>query len=397
MKKILAIETSCDETAIALLQTNQIVFGQLEQYEIEVLGEATRSQIDTHAPYGGVFPTLAKREHAQYIVALTDEVFRQTKITYESHAPIDEYTKNYISHSCQKNENLLSPAMEFLSREQKPIIDYIVVTVGPGLAPALWVGVMWAKMLSQRYQIPIIPANHMIGHLYAALLSDTNSENKFSLTIPTEKFITLLVSGGHTEIILTDIQKNMHKKIGHTLDDAAGEAYDKVARMLALPYPGGPQISRLANTAREKFLSPVQFPRPLYNDSTFNFSFSGLKTAVQYYLRDTYSKSTPIPFEDTLRIALGFEDALIDCLIHKTEKAIITHSPSALACGGGVSANTTLRERLHHLAKKHTIPLHIPKIVHSTDNAIMIALTAVVGNPEPVSLENISAIPSVSL
>ena len=220
------------------------------------------------------------------------------------------------------------------------VVDAIAVTNGPGLAPALWVGVNFARILSLLWNLPIIPVNHMEGHIHSALLNDDGLYVR-----PAYPLLSLLVSGGHTELVLTP-REGVYKKIGSTRDDAAGEAFDKVARMLGLPYPGGPAVSALADTARERGVaSPVSLPRPMLGDDTLNFSYAGLKTAVRVFT-DRYAELyEPLTDDERMGVAREFEDAVVETLLKKTERAIVRHAPkTALVVGGGVSANRRLRE-----------------------------------------------------
>jgi N6-L-threonylcarbamoyladenine synthase len=248
------------------------------------------------------------------------------------------------------------------SKIKESEIEIIAVTVGPGLEPALWTGINFAEDLSKKLsasrQIPIVPTNHMNGHMASVLFS--NQKTGFPA-------IALLISGGHTELVL--LKNWMEKeKIGETQDDAAGEAFDKVARMLGLPYPGGPEISRLAEEARSKNINlEKKFPRPMIHSKDFNFSFSGLKTAVLYYLKNKKEI-------DKIAVAREFEDAVIETLISKTKKAIEKYLPKTLIIGGGVIANKALRENFLKLKENYPgMEILIPEKLLTTDNASMIA------------------------
>ncbi len=320
---ILGIETSCDETAVSVIEAK----GDIDSLEFNVLGSALHSQIKIHEQYGGVFPTLAKREHIKNLPIVYKQALENAGVIEDE-------------------------------------IDKIAVTIGPGLEPALWVGIKFAEELGQRLKIPLIPTNHMEGHIASVLLDQTSHELTKKIEFPA---IALLISGGHTELLHMKNWENM-EKIGETKDDAVGEAFDKVARMLGLPYPGGPQISKLAEEARKNniFLNH-KLPRPMIHSKDYNFSFSGLKTAVLYYLRDNKDA-------DKAAVAREFEDSVIETLISKTRNAIEEFNTETLIIGGGVIANNALRENFEALGKAHNVHVLIPEKSLATDNAVMIAL-----------------------
>jgi N6-L-threonylcarbamoyladenine synthase len=301
--KILSIETSCDDTGISVLEA----MGGVTNASFKVLGDNVASQIQAHIPYGGVFPALAKREHIKNLPIVLEKTLKESK----------------------------------LQKEKKPV-DIIAVTYGPGLEPALWTGIVFAKELAAKWNVPIVPVNHMEGHVVSVF----GNKKRFKILKTKNPTLALLVSGGHTELVLVKKQMD-YKIIGQTLDDAVGEAFDKVARMLGLPYPGGPEISKLAerergrkneflrgpNFSTEKFSqssgrrlaeSPQKLfslPRPMLYSKNFDFSYSGLKTAVLYLIRDM-GGIEKINEETKSKIALKFENAAIECLVHKTSKAI---------------------------------------------------------------------------
>jgi len=373
--KILAIETSCDDTGISILSIKKS--GSKDIFKI--LANNTNSQIKIHTEYGGVFPALAKREHIKNLPLVFEKTLSEAKVKIEK-------------------------------------IDAIAVTTGPGLEPALWTGIVFAKELSEKYKIPIIPVNHMEGHIFSIF-----PNNKKTFTVDSNKnifpMLSLLVSGGHTEIILVkDWMK--YKKLGQTRDDASGEAFDKVARMLGLPYPGGPEISKLANTERENSILgglgsatvrargifqqknirasqntissdivQIKLPRPMKYTKDYDFSFSGLKTAVLYLIRDI-EKEHNIKISTQGESALGwrqliakeFEDAVVETLTYKTIKAIKQYKIKTLVVGGGVSANKYLQETLNNEVKKNfsnpttKVKVHFPVMSLTGDNAIMIGV-----------------------
>lgn len=308
--RILGIETSCDETAIALL------FGEGEKLVVEK--SIILSQIPIHAEYGGVVPEVAARKHLEAIMPML---------------------KAEVSHDGSG-------------------IDVIAVTKGPGLAPALRTGVEVAKTLAWLWQKPLIPVSHMEGHVYASWLQDA---------LPVLPALVLVVSGGHTELVLMK-HHGEFERLGETLDDAAGEAFDKTAKMLGLPYPGGPEIARLAvNGNREAY----DFPRALLNKPHYDFSFSGLKTSVLYTLRNHESQLHDSAF--MADISASIETAIVDVLIAKTQRAAKDFMPRTLLLAGGVGANQYLRERLIELGRALNIAVILPERKYTTDNAAMIA------------------------
>lgn len=374
--KILAIETSCDETAIAILDIAN-VGGSAKAH---ILANMVHSQTEIHAPYGGVFPSLAKREHAKNLMPLLVAALKKadmykpfTKVgpllTYKGRT----FVKTFI-HILAREPELQKPFLDFISSVKKPAVDAIAVTYGPGLEPALWVGINFAKALSLAWNIPIIPVNHMEGHLFSPLMRGT------AFSIPSLSFpiLALLISGGHTELVLMK-QWNTYRVIGQTRDDAVGEAFDKVARMLSLPYPGGPEVSRRAemfNPNRKK--AGISLPRPMLHSDDCDFSFSGLKTAVRYLLDDLKKKKVPLTDELIAEICHEFQSAATEVIVSKTMRAISEHSPRMLVVGGGVSANTAIRNALEEAMSSHAknTTLRLPDPSFTGDNAAMIALAA---------------------
>ncbi len=333
--KVLAIETSCDETGIALVQGEKTEAG----LRLRTLGESLLSQAKLHAEYGGVYPTLAKREHEKNLPHILEQALA------EAGARIAE-------------------------------VDAIVVTEGPGLEPALWTGIEFAKKLSTQHQKPLFGVNHMEGHIVSSLATHAeNSADLYTLKMPAVPVLALLVSGGHTEFALMR-EWFSYELIGRTLDDAAGEAFDKVARMLGLPYPGGPHISRLASAARDTMpgTSEVSLPRPMLHAGTCDMSFSGLKTAALYALRDLGELG-----EDRKALfAREFEDAVGDVLVEKARRALEETGAKTFVLGGGVAANAYLREKLRALvhAEFPGVELRLPRLAITGDNAVMIGHAA---------------------
>lgn len=361
--KILSIETSCDETAVSIVEAS----GGLKSPSFEPLGNALFSQIETHKEYGGVYPMLAKREHAKNLTPLLKKALSDAEMFAEKKNNYSEKLWQEIKNILSREEGLYQNFRDTFENIQKPDIDFISVTSGPGLAPALWVGISFALALEKLWEISVIPVNHMEGHIVSVLM---NSDDKKSVQFPA---LALLISGGHTELVsISDWGK--YEIIGETLDDAAGEAFDKTARMLGLPYPGGPEISKLAEQAtKENIPSKATLPRPMLHSDNFNFSFSGLKTSVLYYIRD----NSPLSLDDKKDLAREFENSVVDVLLTKTEKAINKTDPKTLIIAGGVISNKKIRENFSLLVEKYNdLSLKIPTKDLATDNALMIACAA---------------------
>ncbi len=304
--KILGIETSCDETAVCLIEAHGD-FGA--DFEYTVLGNTLRSQATLHAEFGGVFPNLARREHQKNLVPLLAECLKLT----EFRGPNSEAN---LADILAREPELRGALEKFIATHGRPNIDAIAVTHGPGLEPALWVGINFAKALSALWDVPIVAVDHMEGHAMMAMVSENGAKD---VAFPA---LALLISGGHTELNLMP-RWMQYERIGETLDDAVGEAFDKVARMLGLPYPGGPEIARLADLAREKSggeASRFALPRPMIHEKNFDFSFSGLKTAV----RNVIGGRT-LTEAEKMEIAREFEDAAADVLVKKTLRAKPRH------------------------------------------------------------------------
>ena len=305
---ILGIETSCDETGIALYDSNK-----------GLLGHTLHSQIDLHAEYGGVVPELASRDHIRYIIPLINQLLNKTSIAKEA-------------------------------------INAIAYTAGPGLSGALLVGSTVGESLSFALGIPSIPVHHLEGHLLAPMLEDKK---------PVFPFLALLVSGGHTQIIHVK-QIGQYDIVGDTLDDAAGEAFDKTAQLLGLGYPGGAALSKLAESGKPKY----DLPKPMLHSKDFDFSFSGLKTAVL-----TLVKKQP-ELTDTIKanIAASFQESITEVLIYKTLKAMNSLNLNQIVVSGGVGANKQLREKLTKSSQENNFQLFFPSLEFCTDNGAMIAL-----------------------
>lgn len=355
--RILAIETSCDETAIAILEARAEKIG----VRFSILADKISSQVAIHAPFGGVVPNLAKREHQKNLVPLLLLALKESGLFKKS--PLSLRPTTYaLQPILEREPDLLKRFEKELPKIEKPQIDAVAVTYGPGLEPALWVGINFARALSKLWDLPLIPVNHLEGHICSAFMRPS------AFHVPLSKHIfpllTLIVSGGHTELVLTKNHLS-HKILGETKDDAAGEAFDKVAKMLGLPYPGGPEISKHALKGNDK---AYEFPRPMLSSPDLNFSFSGLKTSVLYKLQDIPKRNAKIVND----ISASFQEAAVDVLVKKTERAFKKFHPKTVALGGGVAANDLLRERL-----KKTFPnVLLPEKAFTGDNAAMIGVAA---------------------
>ncbi|MCK4918378.1 MAG: tRNA (adenosine(37)-N6)-threonylcarbamoyltransferase complex transferase subunit TsaD [Candidatus Pacebacteria bacterium] len=401
--KILSIETSCDETAISILEAKG-VFGDAENpVKFKILANTLISQIDIHKEYGGVFPALAKREHAKNLIPILRKTLEEAKLNNQITKTKNPWESNtQVEEILERESDLLKLFLEYIPTIKIPEIDAIAITQGPGLEPALWVGINFAKALSLVWKKPLIPVNHMEGHLLSSFIgseSKTQSQKSKEIEFPA---IGLLISGGHTELILMEKFRE-YKKIGQTRDDAIGEAFDKVARMMDLPYPGGPEISKLAQIQREKQIDSVpstniKLPRPMLNTDNFDFSFSGLKTAVLYLIKNLKkdllagkagNSRNELPEEIKEEIALEFENAVTEILLKKSEKAIAKYQAKTLILGGGVIANNHIRQSFESLSSRGTdLEILIPEREFSTDNAIMIGIAGyfkyMEQNPKPL-------------
>jgi N6-L-threonylcarbamoyladenine synthase len=374
----LGIETSCDDTALSLIETR----GTGDTFEYRIVGSLVHSQADLHSTYGGVYPALAKREHGKNLVPLLQKLFEMSgdSISGKKDGSAKEVVDfprtlaEIIVRTQEQNQDLAESLRQATFLAHIPSIDRIAVTEGPGLEPALWVGISFARILSDIWGVPVVPVNHMEGHILGSLLQDDTASHEWqSLKSVQYPALALLISGGHTELVHIK-NSGSYSIIGHTLDDAVGEAFDKAARLLGLPYPGGPHIARLAQQARELELSKqVSLPRPMIGSKDLNFSFSGLKTAVLYAVRAAEQDGT---FDERFKQSLAreFEDAVTDTLVSKIRAAIDTTEVHALILGGGVSANQHIITRISKLAEEYSIPLLAPSRHVSGDNALMIAL-----------------------
>ncbi|MEE0882967.1 MAG: tRNA (adenosine(37)-N6)-threonylcarbamoyltransferase complex transferase subunit TsaD [Bacteroidales bacterium] len=313
MKYILAIESSCDDTSCAIIDSNFCV-----------LSNVIASQ-EVHKSYGGVVPELASRAHQQNIIPVVDKALKDAKIS-------------------------------------KKELSAVAFTRGPGLMGSLLVGVSFAKSFARALNIPLIDVNHLEAHVLAHFIKDMPEQK-----VPQFPFLCLLVSGGNTQIILLESPRKM-KVIGQTIDDAAGETIDKAAKILSLPYPGGPHIDRLAKEGKPVLVFSQS------NIKDYDYSFSGLKTSILYTLRDKL-KENPNYIEENIKdIACSVQKAVVDSLLKKFEKAIKDLKIKTIAVAGGVSANSELRARLQQLGDKYGCEVFIPKFSYTTDNAAMVAV-----------------------
>ena len=310
---ILGIESSCDDTSAAVLKNSTILSNLIARQEI-------------HELYGGVVPELASRAHQQNIIPVVDAALKKAGVT-------------------------------------KDEIDAIAFTKGPGLMGSLVVGTSFAKAFSMAMNIPLLEVNHMMGHVLAHFIDDEGKDK------PTFPFLCLTVSGGHTQIVLVEDHLSM-KVIGTTIDDAAGEAFDKAAKMLGFPYPGGPLIDKFAKEG-----DPTKFTFAKPNIQGLDFSFSGLKTSILYFLQKETKLNSDFIEENKADLCASIQASVVDILLKKITKAAKEHNIHQIAIAGGVSANSGLRNALQEAGKKYQWNVFVPKFEYCTDNAAMIAIT----------------------
>jgi N6-L-threonylcarbamoyladenine synthase len=323
--RILAIESSCDETAVAVVEGGR-----------RIVSNVVASQVALHSVTGGIVPEVAARAHLRWMIPVLDEARQR--------AGIASWTD----------------------------VDAVAVTEGPGLAGSLLVGITMAKTLAWSEGLPLVPVNHLEGHIYAAWLLDPDEDEHPGPTFP---LVALVVSGGHTFLVeMTD--HLTYRLLGQTVDDAAGEAFDKVGRLLGLPYPGGPAIMAAAATATTH---ERRFPRAWLGES-FDFSFSGLKTAARRAVGEALGRpaedrdldGSRLPSADVAELAWGFQDSVVDVLATKTQRAAREAGARSIVLGGGVAANSVLRERIADVARSLDVPLVVPRPGLCTDNGAMI-------------------------
>jgi len=306
---ILAIETSCDETSIAIVKNGK-----------DVVALTVVTQMDTHASFGGVVPEIASRMHTENITMVLEDVLNKSKMKIEE-------------------------------------MDAIAVTYAPGLMGGLLVGLEFAKTLAFIYKKPLIAVNHLIGHIYA-----NNIEDKLEFPL-----LALVVSGGHTELVIMEKDYEF-KMLGSTMDDAIGEAYDKVAKVIGLPYPGGPNIEKLAKEGNDSY----HLPKPVLDD-TYNFSYSGLKSSVINLVHNEIQRGNTINKAD---LACSFQTTAVDEITRKVELALKNNEVKYMVIAGGVSANNYLREEVRKVCNKYNVKLSVPSMLYCTDNAAMIGAAA---------------------
>ena len=306
---ILAVETSCDETSLAIVKNGK-----------DVVAMEVYTQMDTHALYGGVVPEIASRMHTEAITLVLDSLLKKSDIK------IDQ-------------------------------VDAVAVTYAPGLMGGLLVGIEFAKTIAYIYNKPLIKVNHMVGHIYA-----NNIENRLEFPL-----LAMVVSGGHTELVEMNGDYDF-KLLGATLDDAIGEAYDKVARIMGVPYPGGPNVEKLAKEGNIRY----QLAKPV-NDNTLNFSYSGLKSNVINLVHNCKQREEEININD---LAASFQYVAVDEITRKLDIALSNKKYKMIVLAGGVSANQYLRSEVDNLAKKHDTKLVVPRMLYCTDNAAMIGAAA---------------------
>ena len=306
---ILSVETSCDETSIAIVKNGK-----------DVVALTVLTQMDVHASFGGVVPEIASRMHTENITLVLEETLKKANMQVKE-------------------------------------VDAIAVTYAPGLLGGLLVGVEFAKTLAFIYNKPLIAVNHLIGHIYA-----NNIEDKLEFPL-----LALVVSGGHTELVIMKDDYDF-KMLGQTLDDAIGEAYDKVAKVIGLSYPGGPNIERLAKLGKPTY----RLPKPV-DDDTYNFSYSGLKSSIINLVHNEVQRGNSINKED---LACSFQTTAVDLLVRKTRLALQKEKVKSIVIAGGVSANMYLREEIKKLCDEFNIKLAVPRMLYCTDNAAMIGAAA---------------------
>ncbi|MBI3952699.1 MAG: tRNA (adenosine(37)-N6)-threonylcarbamoyltransferase complex transferase subunit TsaD [Candidatus Doudnabacteria bacterium] len=348
-KTILALESSCDETAAAVIEGNP----RSEGYP-RIRSNIVASQTTIHSRHGGVIPEVAARNHVPVIIPCVKLALKQA------------------------------------GKELKNV-DLIAVTQGPGLITSLMVGVQTAKTLGIALDIPVVPINHLEAHIYSNFAGKIQKSKFKNQIFPA---LILIVSGGHTLLVIMKGHGNF-KIVGETLDDAAGEAFDKSAKILGLGYPGGPRISALAKKGNPK---TFDFPRPMIKSNNLSFSFSGLKTAVLYTVQNIARSSKKLDNKTRKNLAASVQQAIVDVLISKTEQAIKKFHPRTIMLGGGVSANELLRKNFKLLGEKHRIRSVVPDPEFATDNAGMIGLAAYYRyKNKKIKVKNFEADPNLKL
>lgn len=364
---ILAVETSCDDTAISIIKTTASALKKKQPFfnDFEILSDLVSSQIKIHAPYGGVFPAVAKREHQKNLTPLLIKSLKNSSLLKKNKKGLNAKKILKVQKILERNQDIFNDLKEFFKEYDIPEINKIAVTIGPGLEPCLYTGVNFARALSLYWDAPLISVNHLEGHIFSNWLH------------PIEKIefpaIALVVSGGNTQIINIETL-GKYKLIGETRDDAAGECFDKTARILGLGYPGGPSIAKEAKNFKTKKYN-ISLPRPMKYEKNYDFSFSGLKTAVLYDFKKRTDKEKKSK-EYIAEMCYEIQQAVVDVLTFKTMKATEDLKAKTVLLGGGVSANKELIKEFKKQCKIKNIKFNAPIPKFSGDNASMIALTA---------------------
>jgi N6-L-threonylcarbamoyladenine synthase len=416
--RILGIETTCDETSVSVVENGTTV-----------LSNVIATSMDLHAKTGGVIPEQAARKQVEYMIPVLEkslkEAFKDLNPKQVQNSKLKTQNADPILTTSSKGGSGFGRNYQLLTTN----VDAIAVAVGPGLIGSLLVGVETAKTLAMVTGKPIIPVNHLVAHIYANWLSGTIDNSPSTIDQPAFPSLALVVSGGHTDLVYMKDHNDI-KWIGGTRDDAAGEAFDKTARLLGLPYPGGIHLSKLADQYLEKNALPLRgktarllglpypggihlskladtylsqlpntnyqllnlFPRPMIDDKSFDWSFSGLKTAV---LRKTQEANNKLQNDE---LAAQIQEAIVDVLVAKTLRAVEKYKPKSLIIGGGVSANNRLRVKFASEIEKQKldVKLYFPEKQYCTDNAAAIAACAYFNN-NPVSWDKIDANPSLTI
>jgi len=389
--KILAIETSCDETAVAVVEKRD------GEDFVRVLAESKATSEETHKITKGVVPELAAREQLSSIIPIINISLKDAVLNSKHKILNSKQITNNNSQKLKKSGDLK------ISDWVRENIDAVAVTVGPGLIGSLLVGVETAKTLAIAWEKPMLPVNHLVGHLYANFvstmtnfqfpISNQKSINKFQ--IPRFPAVGMVVSGGHTDLVLMKSHSEI-QYLGGTRDDAAGECFDKCARViLDASYPGGPAISAAADkfeVRSSKF--EVSLPRPMIHDKNYDFSFSGLKTAVVNAYKKQETRNKLQEYKNAL--AWELQEAVVEVLVTKLMRAVEEYSPASVVIGGGVAANARLKDELHAKCQMPNVKLFIPPLKWCSDNAVMIGAASLL-NYSPAKILSVKADPGLTI
>jgi len=375
---ILAVETSCDDTAISLVRVSE-----KKEAVFKILSNIVSSQTKIHEKWGGVYPSLAKREHQKNLTPVLEKALKKAGMLKKSQALTADNQQSPKSQNLKKilerEEKLYKNLWVFLKKYRKPQIDLIAITNGPGLEPCLWVGINFIKALAYYWELPVITVNHIKAHIFVNNLKFKKGLLEKKLDFPA---VCLIVSGGHTQLFLMK-DYGKYELLGETRDDAAGECFDKTARILGLGYPGGPAIAKAASQWKSQTPAPnnqpsrksrIKLPRPMINTKDYDFSFSGLKTAVLYKTKTDEKKAKNKNY--VKEMAFEIEQSITDILVKKTIKAARDFNAKMILIGGGVAANEELREKLlkNCKLKIESCRVLIPPTELCTDNAVMTAI-----------------------